>query len=1257
MLSRRGFALVIVLGLMVLALTFLVAMLSLSTSSMKEESAGFDQTRVRVALNNAMQVAMGRLVSATSETFPDGITPKPWTSQPGAVRVHGMDGRLETLHKLYTAKVMDVTSDAGIANDVPPDWQRHTDEFVDLNEPVVDGGTLRFPIVDPRAKSADPLQSVEGFDYDTVPGGAAAVAGVPRLPMPVSWLYMLRDGSLGTLDAQGNLHLADDAAKVDANNPIVARFAYWVDDESCKVNVNTAAEGAFWDTPRADTTQERQLAGHVPSRLEYERQPGHPAGVCLSSVLLPGMRLYPEGFASNESTLLSMLSEDACNLWRLGRLTIAEQNEGGGNSWGGRAPLDWAALWPTQPLPLARNPRYGSTDELVFDNVDSSRFPGLWTFGGNGQRPRHKFFERHPEAVDRLRRSRFFLTAASAAPEVTLFGTPRIAMWPVHASTLPNLNATGTPDQYHKDTGYDHKVALACMLKGRPWFVQRQEPGNGGNDFEVHAGRANKTLFEHLQNITASSIPGFARPGEGYTTFADKYGDDRDAILLEMMDYIRATNFADGELAEDNQFSILCPAQKEKGFGQISPLRPRTTTTSPKVTSTGTGTSSSPTQAQGFGRTLTVSEVALVFVCRAQVNADGTLQGTPSAENKAQLKSPGDREIEAGLLVEAFVPGQGWADYRPYATAALVGGPPDATPNTRSVLPRMQLNDNDLVLASNSGTVISADALPSKWQGAGGTIGVRSLPEGALTFKPVVVHAGADGTADNLRFKGGSTDANQLKLALYDSPGSTDATDLLQVIPLVLPDITNTGGVPLPSLPQDMTVYTLTKRMDAAVKSGTGLLSANDVVQSLAPVHGDYRLIAAQRWAESPKDGVNTPVFVPHTQWGRARFAHTLRDAAIDAGAGTQGFISNLAYAAAARPDLPSTLSDGSMDGFRRDAGARGSALPEITGDFDNGLAGSPDGAYINRPDDGAWAAAKDSKLPYFENLSQTGNTVPPVTLASFSPQRLLPSPVMFGSLPTGTCAQVPWQTLLFRPQPQHYGAKSPPDHLLLDLFFAPVLEPEPLSHDFETEGKVNLNHQLLPFTYIHRTTALHAAMKAETLFAIPDDAAPTYKTGDRPDARFRHYIDAAKTLALWSGATFLTESQICEKYLVPEGAFLNGQQPTLADMEQYWQTHRLTGDNSKEQPYAHLYPRLTTRSNTFRVHMIAQTLKKARSSRPGGFDAARDTVTATTRASCLLRRQLDISLPGIPDYLDPAALSPRLSSFYRWRVEEMRSL
>lgn len=1273
---QSGFALVLVLAFLALLMVLMTAFLGLGQDDSRLSSLHLEHCRADWVAQNAVNTALAQLRSATSQTFENGAT-KPWTSQPGAIRVHRMNGDLETLYKLYSASVMTAAAPVETAADLPADWLEQPARFVDLNAPrILSDGDLRFPVVDPRAMTGEATTGIEGFYYQEEAGavGPGGVAGEQRLPMPVQWIYQLRDGRLGTLNGEGKL-VVTDAGGASEDNPIVARFAFWVDDETTKINVNTAAEGAFWDSPRADNAQERLLAATVPSRLEYARHPGHPAGVCLSSVLLPGRRLYPAGFSVVDSTMQTMTVEDALDLWRMGRLVAAETNEG--TSFGGTRHADWSALWPTQPAPRPRQARYADTHEVLFDVAVAGPEQNLrQASSGGSDRDRRRiagFWGRHPDALERLRRAGFFLTSTSSAPEVTLYGTPRVATWPAHAQTLDNGASLGDV-RSSRDTVHNHKLKLAASLKGQPWFVVRSEPGNGMNDFDRHGRGANKRLFECLQRLTSRPIPGFQR--EGYGTFEGKYGEDRDAVLLGIMDYIRASNFADGQLPGTLQFSILCPGVEHHGFGQVSPLQMR-------VRNSELGTSN---HLRGLGRTPAISEVALVITCRAEVvvGADGEpeILGQPSEAGRVQLTAVGDRELEAGFMVELFVPGHGWTDYCPFITAGMFGGLPGAEPRGSDAFPSLRINDQPLLPYGTGGRprnrISSAEFPPAGWHGAGGAVGLRALSEGALVFRPVVVKANTDGSLPHLRLSGSAGQSEQIKIALYDVPESTDKADLLQVVPLVIPDIgleedPEHPRLDLPRLSTELDDPLLENRLHLASLRRQPLLTENDVVQSFAPLHGDYRLVAAQRWVESRGSAGTSPLFTPHPQWGLQKHAHDLRDSFLPVISSAVSYIPGLTLPSGTGPDIPATLSQpgaivrawrGSgwetgtaasvLNNLRLEGGRRGEALPWITGDFDNGYAGAPDGPYMNRPDDGHWAAAtRSGSLPYFDNISLTGASVPPVSPAAFSPQRLLPSPVMFGSLPTGTRSQVPWQTLLFRPQAGHYGAESPPDHLLLDLFWTPVLEPEPFSQHFETAGKINLNHEILPFRHITRATALHAALKAETLMAIPDEAAGTYKNGGNPQGRFRRHLDAAKTLALWKrnlfdqGRVFLTASQICEQYLVPEG--LAGD-VSDADMAAFWRQHRLTGDNTRERPYAHLYSRLTTRSNSYRVHFIAQTIVKARSTAPERFDPDRDRITATRQGSALLRRQLDLDHPRLPeDFTSDSA--PALDRFYRWQV------
>jgi hypothetical protein len=90
------------------------------------------------------------------------------------------------------------------------------------------------------------------------------------------------------------------------------------------------------------------------------------------------------------------------------------------------------------------------------------------------------------------------------------------------------------------------------------------------------------------------------------------------------------------------------------------------------------------------------------------------------------------------------------------------------------------------------------------------------------------------------------------------------------------------------------------------------------------------------------------------------------------------------------------------------------------------------------------------------------------------------------------------------------------------------------------------------------------------------------------------------------SGEISRSAAEICDINLLPNtspssstGAF----DPTSASAVQiFWTANALTGDNSRERPYNGLYPRLTTKSNTFTIHVRAQSLKM-----PPGLSPASD--------------------------------------------------
>jgi hypothetical protein len=351
-------------------------------------------------------------------------------------------------------------------------------------------------------------------------------------------------------------------------------------------------------------------------------------------------------------------------------------------------------------------------------------------------------------------------------------------------------------------------------------------------------------------------------------------------------------------------------------------------------------------------------------------------------------------------------------------------------------------------------------------------------------------------------------------------------------------------------------------------------------------------------------------------------------------------------------------------------------------GDWDRGFSKHMDGAMSNKVDEGNlkfdYADNADwGKIPYFRGrgLEETGQSF-------FSPNRQFPSPVMFGSLPTGVKKGAPWQTLLFRPDrevgPGHPGAKTPSDHLWLDLFHMPVVEPFAISEPFSTMGKVNMNYVIAPFgyakgdtsggvnnpntviprSYIRRDTAVRGVLKSVFMMMVPTGQADG---GHKEEAtqvgeKFRYPINLDKTLEEFEArlndqrtavsarptTLFRSASEICDIDLFPLG-------PGVSTFASFWdQQYAQTGDNMRERPYAHIYPRLTTKSNVFTVYMRCQAIRKSPNSKPNEFDPKKDTIAGEYRGSATIERFIDPNDQLLKDY-DP--IKERADPYYRFRI------
>jgi hypothetical protein len=1004
--------------------------------------------------------------------------------------------------------------------------------------------------------------------------------------------------------------------------------------------------------------------------------------------------------------------------------------------------------------------------------------------------------------LKRLRNGQFVLTAKSSAPEINIFGHPRISLWPVNRAVPDEFgNAATSP----KVTKFDFSVSLASMLlktQGETasnsqrnfYFLVRQDPSSRHNELENSGDSRARTydLFRYLKNATGDHPSAAKFPGIiAANSFREKYRmisslpnsnipdySDRDSVLAQMIDYIRLSNLSDPELEPDNRYSTV------KNAGGLLPANGQSTNFCFCGYPNRNGSNrhgnyfwsnANEPRPKGFGRAFTPTEIVFM-VQRLGVRSNGAANYVgvetwqvpgdgPITLRSLGAEAPTAEIYEMAVMIEGFGPGHGWAGIKPNMGATLwMGTPPlgSAGTETRASLgvQGAPASVPNAVLATNGYSGSLADEAGytplDQYPRSAGYSGFRPFSNSAGTafpnmifFRPFVVTPGQD----RIRFL--NSTGEHLKLVITDAEGSATQMgpgqgrgNLLQCFyfwmgaDLSFPKPNAEGNATF----SDRLKKVWKKRMD---DGQWDILLRNTVSRSFIIPHGDYRVSGAQRTLGrgiAPKKGGTVEFwnsFIPHPEWTDTNTAPHLSmmyepsvgllDAPAYAGLYRGSQLLSQLSPVHATPNLKREKrgetvfpyrTQGSLPGYRGFLAPqpqlgeieteRGPADPWFTGDWDTGYGELPDGPYINRNDEGdlrPHVFNQPSEVPYFEALNR--DTTPPKSkvdmAAGFAPSKMVKGPVQFGSLVTGANSNWPWHTLLFRPDPNggvgmdpqvdgHFGGarrdhsklspqqRMPKDHLLLDFFWMPIVEPYAISDTFATKGKINMNHEIWPFTYIERTTALHALLKSERITAIPDTDVAVYK--DRNNAQggstYRHYIDAKQTLKQfkrrfegileWEGdrsRVFKTPSEICELWLIPEGENYGNADPKIyTDQDAYknfktgfWDKHRLTGDNLKEAPYANLYPRLTTKSNIYKVFLIAQTIQKARSSDPKTFNAEKDTISSEYRGSAVIERALDLTDPELKenDFFSAQAnqvfTNPRktLDFYYEYRITELK--
>ena len=221
-----------------------------------------------------------------------------------------------------------------------------------------------------------------------------------------------------------------------------------------------------------------------------------------------------------------------------------------------------------------------------------------------------------------------------------------------------------------------------------------------------------------------------------------------------------------------------------------------------------------------------------------------------------------------------------------------------------------------------------------------------------------------------------------------------------------------------------------------------------------------------------------------------------------------------------------------------------------------------------------------------------------------------------------------------------------------------PVVEPYAISEPLSTAGRVNMNYQILPFTYIQRSTAVQAALHTEWLIAMKSSLSTNFNRKTLPSTAVnnsRFPLNLPATLQGFEARfaandLFRSAAEICSIPLVPAGSTW-----AAVNDSTFWSTNTLTGDNSKERPYARIYPKLTTKSNTYTVHYRVEVLKKRPNSDAAIWTEAQDKVVSTYRGSTTIERYVNPRDPDLPDYASMTRLPPSgadaLPNFYKFRI------
>ena len=1024
-----------------------------------------------------------------------------------------------------------------------------------------------------------------------------------------------------------------------------------------------------------------------------------------------------------------------------------------------------------------------------------------------------------------IRADHFFLTASSRAPEVTLWNTPRMSVWPLFQDTSLR-NAKDNLFAVCSSTG---SSALPYYFTRASAYTSAASPGSSQSPTTDISLPRNTQLYNYLSRLLSSNVPGIGGKVGGNSSQVGQ-------TMTEVFDYIRSyVNAWKTAFTGTGAVNYSYTPSSGQGIASVLPME-------------------GPNSTHGFGRTATLKEMTMIFYAAdiqrdlnycsytglavppwadwdsnapRNTNISSTtypysVPGDPSDPNNVHKKRiPYTTKVALALVPLPFLISPGAPAVDPTVRYQISGltslksnGVPFFTADTATIgmknscRSRTPLNYFLMSMVAQDWTGTPRDPTSTDvWTGFKQMIG-----QTPVTITPLAYDT-AKGCAGTFHFDGGNLTVNVMD-------GLTGST-VIQTINVTVPP----GDFPVPTLrkalsylyggfsqiydsmfadpgtdPTKPVFYTgmdngynpmnFSDRFQGFVSSFSssppagkstssfpvsGFVKRGDTVRSVQIntttfPYGDLRLVAGLKTvpgsffgARPDANGVNQFTIYSGTSQPLVPQAHSmLRECTYfttagysTVGKGGRGTfmptqyppdVNQSAYSSteiyelgnvtgSVYPGVALTATNWAMGSPSGPTslvayGLSGAYMNGTTtlGDFDNGFGNLPDGPYVNKTDE---VAGNNNNSSYWNQPDRCyypdDNATFAETGASYTPSRQIASAVQFGSLPSridpaNPASSTPWQTLLFCPNPAagsaHPGFGSgsggtgpqavppyttAPDHVWLDLFRLPIIEPSSIGDTFSTAGKVNLNQQIMPFGgYIERTTALRAVLKPLQLAAIPTAATMFRNSGSTmiklfkgswyQEANiygvgpynvtntpwdFRYLVNLDATIAGFKARygngtdVFHSASEVCDIFMVPQqkpGSTYDSAVPAppttynVSALQSWWAGTGIgtsntgflaTGDNTREAPYNHIYPLVTTKSNTYQVHYRVQVLKKQAYSDPTLWDESKDQMLGEYRGSSNLERSIDPNDTRLPDFAtliannpaDPAAV---LSTYYR---------